>query len=330
MLSTFVVCALHAKSPRCGFSSDCPRTYSAERLNASAAAWYICNASWVAQFNRRREEAKVACGNHVRFRHQATGGYCLPTLDRTHKPPLVSAGSVRRVRLPYNQSYLLPFDDTFKSANHVEADGRVVNTLLSLAQNIPRDEILVNDFGAGVGQYGRALLSQAPWLKANYRAYDGAGNVEHWTRGFVSWFDLTDEQLVVSRAHWVISIEVGEHIPYKLEGAVLRNLHAHACRGIILSWARLLQAGQGHVNNHDYSYLHDIMRQLGYFLNESLTRQLRTGPSIDGMQSHPYVAKNVAAFERHEPLSSCAPVSCSASAAEPRDMEMAPDKQQEE
>ena len=35
---------------------------------------------------------------------------------------------------------------------------------------------------------------------------------------------------------WVLSLEVGEHVPSRYEDMYLRNLHAHNCKGIILSW----------------------------------------------------------------------------------------------
>ena len=48
-----------------------------------------------------------------------------------------------------------------------------------------------------------------------------------------------------------MALEVAEHVPNLHEEQLVRNLHAHACRGVILSWAILGQAGTSHVNNHD-------------------------------------------------------------------------------
>ena len=50
------------------------------------------------------------------------------------------------------------------------------------------------------------------------------------------------------RADWVLSLEVGEHVPPAHEMMYLRNLHAHACQGLVLSWAYLGKYGVGHVN----------------------------------------------------------------------------------
>ena len=48
------------------------------------------------------------------------------------------------------------------------------------------------------------------------------------------------------RADWLMSLEVAEHIPNEHEGAVIRNLHAHNKRGLILSWGALSQPGVAH------------------------------------------------------------------------------------
>ena len=43
----------------------------------------------------------------------------------------------------------------------------------------------------------------------------------------------------------------------------------------MLSWASLGQRGNHHVNNHGNAYVREKMRQLGYFLNETLTSLMR-------------------------------------------------------
>ena len=254
----------------------------------SSASWTTCNSSWQAGHAQRRKRARELC---VDEKHLETGAYCLPQLTHTRSGPHASKGQVRTILLPQNQSYVMPVDATFRSANHVEADGRIVYALAELGNQVPTHELLVNDFGAGVGQYGHALLAVEPELLSRYKAYDGAGNIDDWTKGFMRCFDLTDDQLGLPRAHWVLSVEVREHVPHvMLEGVLLRNLHAHNCecnarrslaltcsahllalrchpqlttvwaqlaymtgRGIILSWAAVGQKGQGHINVHTSS-----------------------------------------------------------------------------
>ena len=49
-----------------------------------------------------------------------------------------------------------------------------------------------------------------------YAAYDGAGNVEEYTNGFVRYVDLT-LPLHLGVSEWVLSLEVGEHVPSEFE-----------------------------------------------------------------------------------------------------------------
>lgn len=82
--------------------------------------------------------------------------------------------------------------------------------------------------GAGVGQAGHALRALLPEL--DYHGYDGAGNVQEYTGGYVKFADLT-VPMAVEASDWVF-LEVGEHIPNELEKAVIRNLHALNRKGV--------------------------------------------------------------------------------------------------
>ena len=216
------------------------------------------------------------------------------------------------IALPNGQGYHIP---RVADGMHVPADPVIVAVLTDLLIQPSGPSLSLNDFGAGVGQYGRALLSRDPSLQ--YRGYDGAGNVEAYTGGFVRFFDATASSLELPRADWLLSLEVGEHIPTEWEGSFLRNLHAHNCRGVILSWARLNQLGKGHVNNHETDYLADKFAQLGYFVNHQLTRDLRAQEFVaaDGsVERRPswntWFSRSALAVERHVPLvgSGCLPV----------------------
>ena len=171
----------------------------------------------------------------------------------------------------------------------------------------------INDFGAGIGQYGHALLSADP--RHRWSGYDGAGNVEEVTDGFVQFFDLT-LPLSLPRADWVLSLEVGEHIPRDYEMNYLRNLHAHNCRGMVLSWAYLGKWGVGHVNTHSGAYLLNATAALGYTLDQSATQLLKNSRQRrDRHSGTPNVSapwswlRTVAVYRRITPLTDggCAP-----------------------
>ena len=100
------------------------------------------------------------------------------------------------------------------------------------------------------------------------------------------------------RADWVLSLEVGEHVPTAFEGMLVRNLHAHNCRGVVLSWAVLNQSGVGHINNHRNEYIVQTFAALGYRYDEARVSAWRA--NVSG--SHRYYRNSLMIFERHQPL----------------------------
>jgi len=168
------------------------------------------------------------------------------------------------IEIQWNEaSFKIPY-------GHVPASERIVKELIKLIESESIQSL--NDFGAGVGQYEDAILREMP--NFNYSAYDGAGNIGEYTNGFVDFFDLT-VPLALPKADWVISLEVGEHIPSKYEGMFFRNLHRHNRKGIILSWGVLNQNGRSHVNNHGNEYLVSTMESLGYEQDLDLQAKFR-------------------------------------------------------
>ena len=153
---------------------------------------------------------------------------------------------------------------------HVVAPMRMVTELMKLIE----DERVtsVHDFGAGVGQYKAEILQQRPNFEWN--SYDGAGNVYEYTKGFVNYFDLT-LPLELPKADWVVSLEVGEHVPNEFEGMLIRNLHHHNCKGVILSWGVLGQGGHSHINNHSNDFIISIFNGLGYVEDLDMKARLR-------------------------------------------------------
>ena len=124
------------------------------------------------------------------------------------------------------------------------------------------------DIGAGIGQYGSIFRKLAPMIA--WKGYDGAGNVETFTQGNVKWIDVTDSDLdtIDSVADWVISLEVGEHIPPSKTQTFLNLLHRHNKKGIILSWAIMGQGGHGHINEKSNDEVIKLVTSMGYYQNE--------------------------------------------------------------
>jgi len=235
------------------------------------------------KLKRRAQEAALQCGplddsaNAKEGVVLQRGGWCLQT-----KP--------KKRTGPQTISYQ---DITFEiPVYHVPPSGRIVMELSAL---IDRENITsINDFGAGVGQYKAAILEKHPNL--DYRAYDGAGNAVQYTKGFLKYFDLT-YPLGLPKADWVLSLEVGEHVPSKYEGMLIRNLHRHNRKGIILSWGVLGQGGHSHINNHANEYVINLMDSLGYTCDLELGAKMRLKEDNYG-----WFTKSVMVFRRKNPL----------------------------
>eukprot|EP00327_Prymnesium_parvum_P035786 CAMPEP_0195636610 /NCGR_PEP_ID=MMETSP0815-20121206/23957_1 /TAXON_ID=97485 /ORGANISM="Prymnesium parvum, Strain Texoma1" /LENGTH=290 /DNA_ID=CAMNT_0040778723 /DNA_START=31 /DNA_END=900 /DNA_ORIENTATION=+ len=279
---------------QCGTTIDCPPRYDAvSRILASAADWDPHDPDFHLALRERHATVSAACIDRRSITSVLpNGSWCLsapfPGTSGRHSGGVVSLG---------NETHILP-------RSHYPPDRIVVAVLHALLHNrIPSLEMdrpqSVNDFGAGVGQYGHALRMLDPGV--DWRGYDGAGNVENYTSGFVRFFDLT-MPLSLPKADWLLSLEVGEHVPHQWEYMVLRNLHVHQRRGIIVSWAALGQLGTGHVNNHNQSYVRDRFLELGYEPHTELERLLHNGDSQllraapASLPSYGQMRRNILAF----------------------------------
>lgn len=190
--------------------------------------------------------------------------------------------------------------------NHLVASSRLVSAILTLIDN--EKVASVNDFGAGVGQYKEAILHQDNGQnilpdrkrpKVEWKSYDGAGNVYEYTKGFVNYFDLT-LPLELPKADWVVALEVGEHVPNEYEGMLIRNLHHHNCKGIILSWALVGQGGHSHINEHSNDYVISIFKELGYVEDLDLKAYLRNPDANYG-----WFVRSTMAFRRSVASAGC-------------------------
>ena len=258
-------------------TSECPQHYTIEDIKKSAMAILDTNASMYLahQMERHHIRAIKDCSSAGQ-KTMSNGGWCLGQLKRTD--------GYKSLQLPDGRNIPIP-------KHHALPSERVGVTLEKFikAENI----LSISDFGAGVGQYGVYLKSRIPDLV--YYGYDGAGDIESYTSGFVKFSDFT-KPLDLYVTEWVISLEVGEHIPSKFEGMYVRNLHRHNCRGVILSWAVLNQGGLSHINLHSNEYITNIFGKLGYERDTHLEEGLRE-PELN----HPWFVRSALAFRRRNP-----------------------------
>lgn len=259
---------------------DCPRDYTSEEIIKSADLWDPFNTADIKNLADRERASRQVCAASTSVTD--TGGWCLHTHPREH------------VSLPNNQSYFMP------KVIHVAADGLVLEQLHLLLKRPDGKYDSLNDFGAGVGQFGHALLALDP--KHRYHAYDGAGDVQRYTNNFVSFFDFSIP-LSLPRADWLMCLEVGEHIPHEMEKHMIRNLHAHNKKGLIISWGILGQYGHHHINNHSKEYLVKLFNELGYDLDEGLTASFSVAAKGKEYNPyHPWFRKSLLVLRRRVPL----------------------------
>jgi len=158
--------------------------------------------------------------------------------------------------------------------NHVPADTGIAKTIVKYLRQYhdiidhKEKKVSLLDIGAGIGQYGHWLQLNASndWIE--WRGYDGAENVEEFTNGYVQWLDVTNPLFdTISndfRADWVMSLEVGEHIPPESTASMLNLLDKHSKHGIILSWGIPGQGGHSHINLKTNDEVVALMKQQGF------------------------------------------------------------------
>merc|ERR1712129_559280 len=96
------------------------------------------------------------------------------------------------------------------------------------------------------------------------------------TNGQCEFLDLAIETEFPQQFDWIMSLEVGEHIPAEYEDVYIANLDANNANGIVLSWAVEGQGGKGHVNCHNNDYIKDKFKQLGYSNDLNAEKALRS------------------------------------------------------
>ena len=129
----------------------------------------------------------------------------------------------------------------------------------------------VVDFGCGTGSYLRALRDAG----LDCDGYDGNPRTEQLSGGLGKVLDLSQSTHLPRTYDWMLSLEVGEHIPQEYEQSFVDNLHRHNTKGIVLSWAVPGQGGFGHVNERENRQVADKFSSLGYYRDVLTERCLR-------------------------------------------------------
>lgn len=133
----------------------------------------------------------------------------------------------------------------------------------------------VVDFGCGTGDYVHLFLRNGIFAKG----YDGNPDTLKLSNGVAEVADLSQLLTLPKTYDWVMSLEVGEHIPKEFEKTFIENLHRHNINGIVLSWAVKGQMGTGHVNEQDNDYIKKVLAKYGYVNDVGAECELRNRAS---------------------------------------------------
>lgn len=135
--------------------------------------------------------------------------------------------------------------------------------------------LFIIDIGCGNGFY-TSYLNTYSNQKLMCLGYDGNPNTPEitgdWNCGVA---DFSQPQRLFD-ADWVLSLEVGEHIPAEYEDIFIENLDRHNKKGMVISWAIPEHGGDGHFNPRDNDYIINKICKLGYTYDIETTNFLRT------------------------------------------------------
>jgi hypothetical protein len=148
-------------------------------------------------------------------------------------------------------------------------DQQLSDAIVEFLKN--ENAITAADFGCGMGDYVKAL--NAAGIAAD--GFDGNPHTPELTGGVGEVLDLSIPTDLNIRYDWVVSLEVGEHIPFVYETNFIENLVRHARKGIILSWAVKGQPGYGHVNCRNNPYVKNKIESYGFVNDVKAENEMR-------------------------------------------------------
>ena len=97
---------------------------------------------------------------------------------------------------------------------------------------------------------------------------------------------------------WIMSLEVGEHLPKEFEDVFIENLHNNNKKGIVLSWAIIGQGGRGHINEQNNDYIKEKIMKLGYTNDVEAEQKMRAAASLGWFKNTLMVFRKINKLEK--------------------------------
>lgn len=176
--------------------------------------------------------------------------------------------------LAASESYYVSSHGYFIGDSEHVTDWNLADAIIEFLSD-HRAETLV-DFGCGDGDYVNYFIEHG--IRAV--GYDGNPVTEDASGGTCFVLDLSNPVDLHNKYDWVMSLEVGEHLPKQYEKTFIENLVRHVKHGLILSWALKGQGGTGHFNEQNNDYIKKIFSDLGWRNDLEAENYLRESASI--------------------------------------------------
>ena len=171
------------------------------------------------------------------------------------------------------------------NSQHVH-DQKLAQCLVNFFKNEGATSMV--DFGCGMGNYVQTFRDNG----LNAIGFDGNPNTPELSRNTCSVLDLS-VPVQLEPFDWVMSLEVGEHLPQKFEDTFINNLHNNNKHGIVLSWAVKGQGGHGHFNEQSNVYIKSKIGALGYLNDTESEDNMRNMSSLSWFKNTIMVFRRV-------------------------------------
>jgi SAM-dependent methyltransferase len=127
------------------------------------------------------------------------------------------------------------------------------------------------DLGCGPAYYVGEFIKEG----IQCDAFDGNPFTPELTKGLGKVVDLSENMDLGKTFDFVLSLEVGEHIPQEFEDVYINNVLKHSHNYVLLSWAVPGQTGDGHINEKSNDYIVDKITALGFEYDKDISTGLR-------------------------------------------------------